>query len=111
MAQLENEMQWTAPLIHRSARACELGQNQTMAETFNRGNHVEWNSKADRGRGVILKKAVSDVRLKDYTHRASRADPQYLITSDKTDHVAIHKGPALRLIKPQAQQRDEGLRE
>jgi hypothetical protein len=29
-------------------------------------------------------------------HHASAAEPQYEIKSDKTDHVAIHKGSALQ---------------
>jgi hypothetical protein len=29
----------------------------------------------------------------------SREGPQYLIRSDKTDHVAMHKGTALRKIR------------
>ena len=31
--------------------------------------------------------------------RASKDDPQYAIASDKTDHIAAHKGSALRLLK------------
>jgi hypothetical protein len=30
-------------------------------------------------------------------HHASESDPQYEIKSDKTDHVAAHKGGALAL--------------
>jgi hypothetical protein len=71
-----------------------------MFKTFKRGDHVEWNSEAGRVRGVILRKVVSDVRFKGYVHHASKVEPQYFIASDKTDHVAIHKGRALRLIKP-----------
>jgi len=33
-----------------------------------------------------------------YTHHASADDPQYEIKSDKTDHVAMHKGTALHKI-------------
>jgi hypothetical protein len=69
-----------------------------MAKTFKRGDHVEWNSEAGRVRGVILKKVVADVRIKGYVHHASNKTPQYFIKSDKTDHVAIHKGQALRLL-------------
>ena len=71
-----------------------------MSRTFKRGDHVEWNSEAGRVRGIILKKVTSDIRIKGYVHHASKDQPQYLIQSDKTDHVAIHKGPALRLLKP-----------
>ena len=70
-----------------------------MAKAFKRGDHVEWNSEAGRVRGVILKKAVSDLEFKGYTHHATKAEPQYLIKSDKTDHIAIHKGTALRLLR------------
>lgn len=74
-----------------------------MSKTFRRGDHVEWNSEAGRVRGVILKKVVSNVRFKGYVHHASKAQPQYFIASDKTDHVAIHKGQALSLIRPPTQ--------
>lgn len=70
-----------------------------MRRTYKRGDHVEWNSEAGRVRGVILKKITSNLRIKGYVHHASRDEPQYLIKSDKTDHVAIHKGRALRLLK------------
>ena len=73
-----------------------------MPKTFRRGDHVEWNSEAGRVRGVIIKKVVSNIRIKGYVHHASRDEPQYLIQSDKTDHVAIHKGKALRHIRTKA---------
>ena len=76
-----------------------------MAKTFKRGDHVEWNSEAGRVRGVILKKLVSDIRIKGYVHHASKEEPQYLIKSDKTDHVAIHRGKALKLVKAQTRRR------
>jgi Hypervirulence associated proteins TUDOR domain len=69
-----------------------------MAKTFKRGDHVEWNSEAGRVRGVVTKKVVSNLRFKGYVHHASEREPQYLIKSDKTDHVAIHKGSALTLL-------------
>ena len=73
-----------------------------MTKTFKRGDHVEWNSEAGRVRGVIIKKVVSDVNFKGYVHHASKAEPQYLIQSDKTDHIAIHKGQALKRLKARA---------
>ena len=73
-----------------------------MSKTFKRGDHVEWNSEAGRVRGVIIKKVISAIRIKGYVHHASKDQPQYLIQSDKTDHVAIHKGTALRFLKPRS---------
>ena len=63
---------------------------------FHVGDHVSRNSEAGRVRGVIKKKLTAPTRLKGYTVRASEDEPQYLIESDKTDHVAVHKGSALR---------------
>ena len=34
-----------------------------------------------------------------YVHHASRDEPQYIIKSDKTEHIGIHKGCALRRVK------------
>jgi len=80
-----------------------------MTKTFKRGDHVEWNSEAGRVRGVIFKKAVSNVRIKGYVHHASKKEPQYYIKSDKTDHVAIHKGTALRHIKARTEKRSRKI--
>jgi hypothetical protein len=74
-----------------------------MAKAFKRGDHVEWNSEAGRVSGVIVKKVVSDIRFKGYVHHASRDEPQYIIKSDKTEHIAIHKGRALRRVKARIQ--------
>ena len=76
-----------------------------VSKIFKRGDHVAWNSEAGRVRGVILKKVVSNVRFKGYVHHASKAEPQYFIASDKTDHVAIHKGQARSLIRPPTQRK------
>jgi Hypervirulence associated proteins TUDOR domain len=73
-----------------------------MAKIFNVGDHVQWNSEAGRVSGVIIKKITSDTHIKGYVHHASRKAPQYFIKSDKTDHVAIHKGTALRLVPARA---------
>ena len=67
-----------------------------MSKTFKRGDHVEWNSEAGRVRGTIIKRVVSDTRFEGYVHHASKDEPQYLIKSNKTDHIAIHKGKALK---------------
>jgi len=69
-----------------------------MPKTFKIGEHVRWNSEAGRVSGIIIKKIISDTKFKGYVHHASREAPQYLIKSDKTEHVAIHKGTALLLI-------------
>jgi hypothetical protein len=70
------------------------------ATRFKVGDHVGWNSEAGRVSGTIVKVHTSDFDYKGHTHRASKDDPQYEIKSDKTDHIAAHKGGALtRLAK------------
>ena len=70
-----------------------------MNQVFKVGDHVEWNSEAGRVRGVIKKKITTATKFKTYTARASKEEPQYLIKSDKTDHLAMHKGTALKKLK------------
>ena len=69
-----------------------------MARILKIGDHVSWNSEAGRVRGRIIKVHRKKVVYKGYVHHASEDDPQYEIASDKTDHVALHKGPALRRL-------------
>jgi DNA-3-methyladenine glycosylase II len=69
-----------------------------MKPEFKVGDHVEWNSEAGHVRGTIKKKVTSAITFKTYTVRASKEEPQYLIKSDKTDHMAMHKGSALKKI-------------
>jgi hypothetical protein len=49
--------------------------------------------------GVIVKKLVSNIRLNGYLHHASDAEPQFVMKSVNTDHVAIHKRQALRHVR------------
>jgi hypothetical protein len=62
------------------------------------GDHVTWNSEAGRVTGTIIKAHTKDFVFKGYTHHASKDDPQYEIKSDKTEHIAAHKGSALRRV-------------
>jgi hypothetical protein len=69
-----------------------------VSEKFQVGDHVRWNSEAGHVSGKITQVHKKDTDYKGYTHHASADDPQYEIKSDKTDHVAIHKGSALHKI-------------
>lgn len=67
-----------------------------MKKTFKVGDHVAWNSEAGRASGTIIKVHTENVDYKGDTHHASQHEPQYEIKSDKSDHIAMHKGTALR---------------
>lgn len=69
-----------------------------MAIELKVGDRVSWNSEAGRVTGVIKKKITSATPFKNYTVRASKEEPQYLIHSEKTEHLAVHKRGALRKL-------------
>ena len=70
-----------------------------MAKTFKTGDRVSWNSEAGRVTGVIQKKITSKTVFKGYTRHATKEEPQYFIKSEKTDHIAVHKGSALTKLR------------
>jgi DUF2945 family protein len=69
-----------------------------MTKAFKAGDHVTWNSEAGRVCGTIVKVHRKNVAYKGYTHHATPDEPQYEIKSDTTDHIALHKGSALRKL-------------
>lgn len=75
------------------------GHHGAMSERYEVGDHVSWNSEAGRVSGTITAVHTSDFDYKGHTRRASDDEPQYEIKSDKTDHIAAHKGSALRKLK------------
>jgi len=66
---------------------------------FKIGDRVSWNSEAGRVRGRIIRLVTTSIQFKGYTVHASAEEPQYEIKSDKTDHIAMHKGSALRKLR------------
>lgn len=66
-----------------------------MTRRYEVGDHVRWNSEAGWVSGHVVAVHTADFDYKGHTHRASPDDPQYEIASDKTDHIAAHKGSAL----------------
>ena len=67
-----------------------------MAHQFKVGDHVTWNSEAGHVSGKIIKVHTKNVDYHGYTHHAIADEPQYEIQSDKTDHIAMHKGTVLK---------------
>jgi len=74
-------------------------QESSLVKQFKVGDHVSWNSEAGRVRGTITRVVTSEITFKGYTVHASEDEPQYEIRSDKTDHIAMHKGSALTKLK------------
>lgn len=70
-----------------------------MSTKFKIGDHVRWNSEAGYVTGTITGIHTRDTQYKGHPRHASEDEPQYDIESDKTDHVAMHKGSALQKIR------------
>jgi len=69
-----------------------------MPHTFKVGDHVRWNSEAGHVSGHITKVHTRDTAYKGHMHRCSPDDPQYEIRSDRTEHIAMHRGAVLEKI-------------
>jgi hypothetical protein len=69
-----------------------------MARKFSIGDHVGWNSEAGQVSGRIIGIHTENFQHKGYTRHATADDPQYAIKSDKTEHIALHKGDALHKV-------------
>ena len=70
-----------------------------MKKDLKVGDHVRWNSEAGWVSGRIIRIHTRNTDYKGYTHHASAEEPQYEIKSDKTEHVAMHKGRALHKLR------------
>ena len=65
---------------------------------FKVGNHVRWNSEAGFVTGTIIQVHTRETEYKVHPRHASLDEPQYEIKSDKTEHIAMHKGSAVHKI-------------
>ena len=70
-----------------------------MGSKFRVGDRVSWSSEAGRVAGIITKAIIAPTFFRGYMRHASKEEPQYIIKSDTTDHMAIHKASALRKLK------------
>lgn len=63
---------------------------------FRKGDKVEWQSHGNTVRGTVEDEITSDTEAAGRIVRASRDEPQYRVSSDKTGADAVHKPGALR---------------
>ncbi|KRG83377.1 DUF2945 domain-containing protein [Stenotrophomonas acidaminiphila] len=69
-----------------------------MHHAFKVGDHVRWNSEAGHVTGHVIRVHIRDTPYKGHVRRCSENDPQYEIRSDRSDHIAMHRGAALEKI-------------
>ena len=57
---------------------------------------MRWSSHGGEAVGTVERKITSDTEAGGRQVRASKDDPQYLVTSEKSGGTAVHKPSALR---------------
>lgn len=70
-----------------------------MAQSFRKGDKVEWSSHGSTAIGTVEQKITSRTEAGGRTVDASVEEPQYLVRSDKSGGTAVHKPEALRRHK------------
>jgi hypothetical protein len=66
-----------------------------MAENLKKGDHVTWKSHGGEAEGRVDRVIASDTEAAGRTVRASKENPQYEVTSEKSGGTAVHKAGAL----------------
>ena len=66
-----------------------------MVKMFKTAGHLTWNLEVGRVSGGVERVHAKNLGDKSYVHHASNYEPQHEIKSDKSDHIALHKAPAL----------------
>ena len=73
----------------------DVEEDGLMADDFEKGDHVTWNSHGGKAEGEVTRKITKDTEAGGRTVRASSDEPQYEVTSDKSGKTAVHKPSAL----------------
>ena len=66
------------------------------AEALKAGDKVEWNSSGGKSVGKVVKKVTGTTKVKSHVAKASAANPEYLVQSDKSGGQAVHKPAELK---------------
>ena len=66
------------------------------SKSLKAGDPVEWNSPGGKAVGKVVKKVTGTTKVKAHVAKASPANPEYLVKSDKSGKQAVHKPGELR---------------
>lgn len=69
-----------------------------MAQEFQQGDHVRWNTPQGKTTGVVQKKLTSETHISGQKVAASDDDPRYVVKSDKSGKEAAHKPDSLKKV-------------
>jgi plastocyanin len=66
-----------------------------MTKTLKPGDAVSWSTSQGETHGEVVKKQTTPTHIKSHKVQASKANPEYIVKSDKTGALAAHKPDAL----------------
>jgi hypothetical protein len=64
--------------------------------TVKKGNAVEWDSSGGHSAGKVVTKITEPTQIKHHKVAASKANPEFIVKSDKSGAVAAHKPESLK---------------
>ncbi len=67
-----------------------------MARELKPGDKVKWASSQGEVKGTVTRKVTGETKVKGHVAKATKAKPQYVVTSDTTGAEAAHKPEALK---------------
>jgi len=70
-----------------------------LADELKKGDKVEWKTSQGKTTGEVEKKLTSPTDIKGHHVAASKENPEYLVTSEKTGKQAAHKPDALEKVE------------
>ena len=70
-----------------------------MADEFEQGDKVEWNTPQGMTTGTVVRKLTAETEVAGRTVAASEDDPRYVVESEKSGKEAAHKPSALTKIE------------
>lgn len=65
-------------------------------KTFKAGDTVKWDAPQGETHGKVVRKETGTAKAGGHTAKASKAEPQYRVKSDKSGKEAIHRPEELR---------------
>ncbi|NKL32424.1 DUF2945 domain-containing protein [Rhizobium leguminosarum bv. viciae] len=69
-----------------------------MPKQLKRGDEVSWNTRQGKTEGRVVKKQSGPTKIKGHSVNASKAEPRYIVESDKSGKRAAHKPDELRKL-------------
>ena len=69
-----------------------------MAQDFRRGDRVEWNFRGRTVRGTVRRRLTSRTKVGNQLVAASKADPRYLVRSEKSGKETARRAASLRPV-------------